>query len=295
MALAAAIGLSLLPRGISNWLRSAWREAIYPAQRSVANASQLAANGWRQLWPVPQSASEEAQRTIVELSDRLKQLETELLVARSAGEQSPSGTIVSTASDLVLPEFVSARVIGRQAAAFLNERDLLDAGRSRGVAADALVIDQGRDSALEPARLVLASGRIWGKVADVGVHTSTVRRITDNGFRELAQIASRRDGRLQFGTRGMLVGIGKTYCMLEQIRTSETVAVGDLVFTTDDSLLETPLVYGTVAKIERPPPGAYWEIFVEPAVNAAMPPAKVAVLKFEINPARVAGVADLKP
>ena len=93
---------------------------------------------------------------------------------------------------------------------------------------------------------MLAGSRVWGKVADVGPHTCTVRRITDAGYRDLVQLATSREGRLHFSARGVLVGAGERLCKIELVETTEPVAVGDLVFTADDGVLQSPLLYGKI-------------------------------------------------
>ncbi len=189
-------------------------------------------------------------------------------------------------------------MLGQQAQAFLLAHDLLDVGRSQGAQPNALVIDdapplvdQGRDASIQAGRLVLAGNRVWGKVAEVGPHTCTVRRITDSSYRDLVQLATPRDGRLQFSVRGVLVGAGQHLCKIELVSATEPVAVGDLVFTADDGVLSSPLLYGKVVRVDRKPGDAHWQIWMEPAVKPTSPPARVAVLKIELNPARVADAA----
>ena len=137
------------------------------------------------------------------------------------------------------------------------------------------LLDQGRDASLKPGRLVLAGSRVWGKVADVGPHTCTVRRITDAGYRDLVQLATSREGRLHFSARGVLVGAGRRLCKIELVETTEPVAVGDLVFTADDGVLQSPLLYGKIVKVDRKPADPHWQIWMEPAVNPSAPPARV--------------------
>jgi hypothetical protein len=47
------------------------------------------------------------------------------------------------------------------------------------------------------------------------------------------------------------------------------------------------MLYGRVAKLERKPGAAHWEISMEPAIATAAAPSRVAVLRMELNPARV--------
>jgi cell shape-determining protein MreC len=152
------------------------------------------------------------------------------------------------------------------------------------------ILDRGRDAAIAADRLVLAGSRVWGKVAEVGQHTCTVKRTTDAGYRDLVQLATPREDQLQFVARGVLVGQGTLLCKIEQVETTEPIAIGDLAFTVDDGVVDAPLLYGRVVRLGRKPGQAHWEIWLEPAVPAALPPAHVAVLKMELNPTRIAVV-----
>jgi cell shape-determining protein MreC len=152
------------------------------------------------------------------------------------------------------------------------------------------LLDEGQDAAIQNARLVLAGGSVWGKIAETGPHTSTVQRVTDAGYRDLVQLARQRDGRLQFAGRGMLAGRGQRLCKIDMVEGAQSVTVGDLVFTVDDGVLDAPLLYGRVERVERKPGAPQWDIWMEPAVAARSVPAHVAVLKMELNPARIAAV-----
>jgi hypothetical protein len=52
-------------------------------------------------------------------------------------------------------------------------------------------------------------------------------------------------------------------------------------------ILPDPLLYGRIARLERPTGAAHWEIWMEPAV-AESAPETVAVLRAELSPLRVA-------
>jgi cell shape-determining protein MreC len=184
---------------------------------------------------------------------------------------------------------------------------LLDVGKSQGVKSRALVVDdidsvwkssaaplldEGRDAAVQTGRLVLAGSRVWGKVSEAGPHTSTVQRVSDVGYRDLVQLARQRNGKLQFTGRGVLVGRGEALCKIEMVEAAQTVTVGDLVFTVDDGVLDAPLLYGRVARVERKLAAAQWEIWMETAVDSRSAPARVAVLKMDLNPVRLANAAN---
>jgi cell shape-determining protein MreC len=152
-------------------------------------------------------------------------------------------------------------------------------------------LDEGHDAAVQKGRLVLAGSRVWGKVAEIGLHTSTVQRVTDVGYRDLVQLARKQDDKLRFAGRGILAGRGEALCKIEMVEAAQAVTVGDLVFTVDDGVLDAPLLYGRVARVERKPGAAQWEVWMEPAVDGKSAPARVAVLKMDLNPARLAAVS----
>ena len=233
----------------------------------------------------------EAEEKIAVLNDQVRRLQMQVLLARSdrsidvAGETAtPSQKESDSASPppLLITQTVSARVLGRQAQMFLPPRELLDVGKSQGAKSRALVIDdpnvslsfssaplldEGQDAAVQMGRLVLAGSRVWGKVAEIGPHTSTVQRVTDAGYRDLVQLARKQDDKLRFAGRGILAGRGEPLCKIEMVEAAQPVTVGDLVFTVDDGVLDAPLLYGRVARVERKPGAAQWEVWMEPAVD----------------------------
>ena len=150
------------------------------------------------------------------------------------------------------------------------------------------MLDAGRDLSLEPGGLVLAGRRVWGRVAAVGPYTSVVQRITEAGYRDTVQIGRVEDRRLRLGPKGLLVGTGGGLARIELVDTSQPLAIGDEVYTADDGVVRTPLLYGQIARLERAAGEPYWQIWVEPAVKGEEPH-DVAVLRMELNPSRVAG------
>jgi hypothetical protein len=309
--LAAALALGFTPRGTTEPLRDAWREALRPGLLALGSTADWIGNRWAE-FRCGDSKLPEAERKIVALNDQLRKLQTQLFLARTdhvsddsvhQPDQARSVSDPTNPPPLLISQTVSARVLGRQAQMFLPPRELLDVGKSQGAKSRALVIDdsatlsvaplldEGHDAAMQTGRLVLAGSRVWGKVAEVGPHTSTVQRVSDAGYRDLVQLARQQDGKLQFAGRGMLVGRGEPLCKIEMVESAQAVTIGDLVFTVDDGVLDAPLLYGRVARVERKPEAQQWDIWMEPALNARTSPARVAVLKMELNPARLASVS----
>jgi hypothetical protein len=309
--LAVAVGLGFTSPATMQPLRDAWREALRPGLFALGGTADWLGNRWAE-FRCGDARLPEAEQKITALNDQVRILQMQLLLAhsdRASGGAREQNDSVHSLSDpahpppLLVSQTVSARVLGRQGQMFLPPRELLSVGKSQGVKSRALVIDdssssltssapplldEGRDAAVQTGRLVLAGSRVWGKVAESGEHTSTVQRVTDAGYRDLVQLARQREGKMQFAGRGMLVGRGERLCRIEMVEAAEAVTVGDLVFTVDDGVLDAPLLYGRVARVERKPGAQQWEIWMEPAVDSRSSPARVAVLKMELNPARLA-------
>jgi cell shape-determining protein MreC len=325
VVLAAALGLAFVPRSKTEPLRDGWREALRPGLQMLTMIVDWAEDRWTSNHHGDAANSTEAEKQIAQLNEQVQRLQMAFLVTSSNRDSASAGGVASEENGvdgqmnrrslppLLLSQSIPARVLGRQAKAFLQAREILDVGKSRGAASDSLVVDsgpkgiaprsgtqpsqsdhtiglvdQGRDSAVETGRLVLAGSRVWGKVAEVGLHTSTVQRVTDVGYRDLVQLASLHNGRLRFAARGVLVGHGESLCKIELVETTQPVTAGDLVFTADDGVLDVPLLYGRVVRLERKPGAAHWEIWMESAAPVNSPPSQVAVLRMELNPARLA-------
>jgi len=68
---------------------------------------------------------------------------------------------------------------------------------------------------------------------------------------------------------------------------AEPLSVGDPVYTVaGKGVFPTPLLYGQVAELDRPVGAAHWEIRMQPAIVDQ--PERVAVVRTELNPIRVA-------
>ena len=309
--LAAAIALGFSGSRMASSVRSAWREALRPGLQAMNSLDDCIVRWHENLLAAPQRDLDEARQQVTALTEQLRERDLQLQLARS---DLTTNSIPSYPNDgtnqigpaSILPPLlncrtISARVLGQQPQSFFARQDLIDLGRSSGISAKSLVIDAtstaidrtlldaGSDAALKPDHLVLAGRSIFGKVAEVGQHTSTVLRLSDAGYRDVVQLATARGGRLQFTTRGVLRGTGDPRsCKIELIETSAPVNVGDQVFSVDDGVLDVPLWYGRVIKAERKPAASHWEIWMQPAIATDRPPNQVAVLQMELNPARVA-------
>jgi cell shape-determining protein MreC len=182
--------------------------------------------------------------------------------------------------------------------------EMLDVGSAAGVAnADFVlpdttaVIDWGEDAQLEPQWPVLAGGCVWGKIAEVGPHASSVLRVTEPGYRDLVRIATLQASHdaLKRAPQGVLEGTGEPLARIRMVDVTEPVEAGDVVYAVGGrGVVDAPLVYGHVARVERPLGAAHWEIWMQSAV-APDEPEHVIVLCAEINPLRVAEKNPQRP
>jgi len=220
--------------------------------------------------------------------------------APTALDSLPVDTTFIETQPLVEPHRVRARVLGRQARAYLVANDMLSEGSKAGLspgdlvfedAADVLsavpIIDQGRDAELGNGDLVLNGRHVWGRLSEVGPHTATVRRVDEPGYRDLVQLAHAQGGRLRLGPRGVLEGHGERGCRIQLVDVTQPVAVGDWVLAAaGDGVLERPPIYGAVVEVQRTAGGSHWEIWMKPAADSATADF-VEIVSLRLNPGRV--------
>jgi cell shape-determining protein MreC len=293
---AATLAMGLLVAVVLALLPGRWTGSIRGAAATLLRPGQIAASGLRRHGTRATTRIKSHFQTAARLAEaedelqRLKQENRQLAAELAAARNRPADPAHDPGDDeapLLRAQCVPARVLGRQARAFLGRHHLLDVGSQEGIESDALVvdcpglIDRGRDADVEPGQLVLAGRRVWGKVVELGSHTSVVRSVTEPGYRDLVQLGDPP------GAQGMLEGTGEPLVRIRLVEVTEPVSLGDPVYTaTGKGVLPVPLVYGRVVRLERPVGAAYWEIWMQPAV--AEEPQRVAVLRTELNPLRVA-------
>lgn len=300
MGMILAMLLTLAPPAWLAPVRGGVAAGLLPAQIGIANLlaekDRLVQQAKRHFGTVAQLA--EAERDLGRLegeNDRLiAQLEN-LENRRSNLEREPSS---DDEDRLLTLHCIWARVLGRQARSFLQENLPLDVGSRAGVQSDALVIggpqsllvDQGSTAEVQPGQLVLERGQVWGKIVEVGQYTSTAQTVTEPGYRDMVRLATPDDrGRpTRWGPEGILEGSGERLARIRLVEVTEPVSVGDLVFTSaGKGVLPKPLLYGRVVRVERPTGAAYWDIWMAPALGKHRP-RRVAVLRIQLNPIRVA-------
>jgi len=292
------VGSMLAPGRFSGTMKGAMAMVLRPGQLGVLRlrqrGGQIAAAVKVHFHTAEQLAELRRQRDRLEQDNR--RLAAELAAAKSHSPDPADDPAGQPAGPLLLTRCLQARVLGQQARAYLGRHHLLDLGSRAGVEPDALVletppglIDQGDNAGLETGQLVLSQGRVWGKVVDVATATSTVRTVTEPGYRDLVQLAGPKAGNRHppAWPQGILEGTGEPLARVRLIEVTEPIAVGDLVYTAGaQGLLPRPLLYGRVVRVRRPVGAAHWEIWMEPAVVPGRPE-QVAVLRTELNPLRV--------
>lgn len=195
---------------------------------------------------------------------------------------------VAAARPAVAPTVIPAALISRETLSHWHSVRHLGQGRGQGVEESSLVLesgsphlDQGSDAGIEPELDVFIGRCVVGRIASVGHWTSTLELITDARYRALVQIVRPTDQGGSFGTEGILVGQGTGLCKLTDVPTTQTVRVGDEVYTSDrDKRTCVPLYYGRIVRVEEA--GRHWDITVEPAAKAD-DLKSVAVLKLPPN------------
>jgi cell shape-determining protein MreC len=227
---------------------------------------------------------------------RIRQLELERALLRDRVKQGDQGgaTPEIESEPLLLPELVTARIIGLETAAIWKGHKILDQGAAKDVApellvleSEATVVDQGADESVGEGDVVYAGRTVIGRIAEAGRWTSTLQPITDAKFRGAAQIYRQGHAGWLPGPRGNLKGDGGPNCQLEWIATTEPVEVGDHVFTAEtDGVVPFPMYYGKVVSVTGAADSPHWEIRVEPAANLSAV-REVQVFRTRLNPLRV--------
>jgi len=290
MAVACCAALAMLPERYRAPLKGRVADTLCPAQQAVQAARSMGRNLAARVAAQCQSgqAAAQLQAEIGRLKTENQRLVTQIAECQRAAQATAAG------ATLLRPRTIEARVLGRQALAWLGRAQLLDVGRSAGVENDALVLDVGQDLRLRPGQLLLGDDCVWGRIAEVGRCTSLARSLTDAGYRDLVQIVGQRAAArgVRRGPQGVLEGTGARLARVSRVEVTEPVEIGDLVYTAAEvGLLAQPALVGRVVRAERPVGSGYWELWVEPAVGHH-PPERLSVLSAEVNAARTAALPD---
>ncbi len=295
----AGAGLALVPPRLTDPLRTTVRDPTNPGRTNLDRIARFTREATARLRDDDGSRADEIQQLQSEVvSSRLRTRQLELERAQLQAEVSRlrEQTLQpgNTGKPLQIPELIEARVLGEETAARWRARKILDRGAEAGVQDSAFVlegtgslIDQGETSGVGADQFVFAGRTIIGKTARVGRLTSTLRPVTDAGFRGKAVLGHRSQGGVDFGARGVFEGRGEALCRLTLVDATLPVRVGDDVYSDEyASTLRVPMYYGKVVRAELKPGATRWEVWVEPA-SRALELASVQVLRLKFNPARL--------
>ena len=289
VGLLLVIVLATLPARWTDPIRGRIASMLRPGQRVATTLRQRAD---RTLAHVRSHFQDSTDLANAELElDRLREendrLAAELAAARARPLPDATADSADDQQQLLMAQCVSARVLGQQGRAYLLRQHVLDVGAGRGIEPDALVvdhpttIDRGADFDMKSGQLALHGRRVFGKIVQVAPHTSTVRPVTESGYRDLVHIGG------STGPEGVLEGTGEPLARIRLVDVTEPISVGDDIYAASGKgVLPSPPLYGRIARLERPTGATHWEIWMRPAVVDE--PEQVAVLRIEWNPLRVA-------
>lgn len=297
---AVGLGLSAAPSYVTDTVRLSVRDSIVPGWKLIRTVTRRA----RQLVPSISTADRSKEVTalssdLAEWKQTTRQLQIRNALLHEQLEQvrreGAAPYRATAGKPLLIPELLSASILGGRRSALWRSGVLIDLGRRGGVAESSLVledgrplIDQGRDAGIVAEQPVYAGRCVIGRVAHVGRFSSTLLPVTDRSYRAGAQIIRRTEQGYRFRTKGVLEGTGGAHCRLKFIDATEPISVGDDVYTADrDGTLPYPLYYGKVVRADLPPGALKWVIDVQPAADLSKQTA-VQILRIRVNPLRVA-------
>jgi cell shape-determining protein MreC len=301
-AFAVAIGLFFAPDSVTSPLRTSVRDSASPGQKAYHSLSIQLREFWDGLHP---QSEDDIRLTKIQQQLRSSQLRCRKLQVRTAQLQAEKeqikihGSSPYAATDspkLIVVELLLSRVLGRENTKAWRAGHLIDNGSEQGIDESALVlqddrplIDQGEPQNLRSGHLVLAGRCVVGKIANVGRWTSSVQLVTDPKFRSWVQFARSSGVGLIFGSEGVFEGTGGELCKVTLVSATESVEVGDAVYSGGrDNLLPAPMYYGQVVKAELKPGALHWDVWVKPALQDQQL-RTVQVLRKSINPVRMLG------
>jgi len=292
--LAAGVLLAALPRRTVEPLRAAYARCVEPGRMAASRARETV-QSTLQKWREHAASAEELAvlaKQVEQLTARNRELEAAVSRSTPVADATKS---TNELPPLVSVDLLPAPVLGRHACSVLATDEIIRGGRDRALARDAIVlagttttIDGGADAEVAAGDVALAGRRVFGRVVEVGPHTSTVRRADQPGYRDVVQIVSADGASSGQAVRGVLEGTGEPLARVRRVSAQSPVVVGDCVTTVDQQgLSPRPLVYGRVARVERATGAPQWDIWVDLAADSE-PPERLLVLRARMNPARVA-------
>lgn len=293
------VGMYFAPDQVAARVRTGVADSLRPGQVAARRCVELLRENSSRM----ASQSERTNRREVEqLQDRLHKEQSrtaalQIQLARLADKNTYQDSLpepLRPMPRLTSIALIDATVLGESLAENWRKGRLVDQGESSGVRESELVIksthslvDLGRDGELSPEDTMLLGRCVIGKIERVGRWTSTFLLLTDSGYRGRAQLVHQTDSGFVFGAKGILEGQGTSRCRLTGIASSDSVVVGDAVYTaTRQGPQSTPLYYGRVVEATLGPSDREWQVLVEP-VPLPSDLATVQILRTTVNPDRL--------
>jgi|GEM_PF-2099556 len=234
------------------------------------------------------------QNTVADLQSELQQQQTyyehvlrqkDLQLAAALNEKSDrqdailSPFNVSDRQSILHSEVVAAEVVSISQQAMLHQQMLIKSSSANDLQTDqfvlvpvkeskSLVVTQGDLAGLSESLPVFAGQCVVGTLTDVGKQVSRVRLLTDPDYRSRARILRKVKDGWAYGPEGVFEGMGQELCKLTYIGKTESVRVGDEVYTVDPiTTSSAPMYFGRIEKAELEPDAHNWTVWVRPAFD----------------------------
>ncbi|MDG1896150.1 MAG: rod shape-determining protein MreC [Fuerstiella sp.] len=174
-----------------------------------------------------------------------------------------------------------------------NVRELIvDAGRKSHIKPSDLLVegpgvllDQGQQQGVDAGQRVVNGMAVVGRVTETSQWVALVQPVSHEKFSAAIQLVKNSPQGAAFGAEGLLMGIGDGRCRVSGIPYTESVSVGDEVFSADINGISGPrLYYGKVVRAEFSA-GGEWDVHVEPAADYRKL-SQVAVVQPSVNRSR---------
>jgi len=174
-----------------------------------------------------------------------------------------------------------------------NIRELIvDAGKTSNlkpsdllVDGSGILLDQGQQQGIDAGQRVVSGMAVVGRITDTSQWVALVQPVSHGEFSAAIQLVKNSRQGAAFGAEGLLEGIGDGRCRVSGIPYTESVSVGDEVFSADINGINGPrLYYGKVVRAEFSA-GGEWDVHVEPAAGHVKLD-QVAVVQPSVNGSR---------
>jgi cell shape-determining protein MreC len=213
----------------------------------------------------------------------LRQKDLQLVAALNAKSDRQAAILspfnVSDRQSILHSEVVAAEVVSLAQQTMLHKQMLIKSSSANDLQTDqlvlvpveeskSLVVNQGDLAGLSESLPVFAGQCVVGTLTAVGKQVSRVRLLTDPDYRSRARILRKVNESWAYGPEGVFEGTGQGLCKLTYIGKTESVRVGDEVYTVDPiTSSSAPMYFGRIEKAELEPDAHEWTVWVRPAFD----------------------------